>query len=238
MPCYRLCRPFLCTITAERGASAVKVLCTGMSGTGRTSYVRAVAEMARQNGRELHVFDVRDTMFDLARERGETLEEETILDIFPTALGAYRSAALERILSQARQLPPDASWIIVTHATFSWNYTIVPGLDVYYLNLLEPDFYVTIADGILSIRQRLTEERWRKVTINNLLWWRDVERAATELMADWQRKPHYLIGRRQGPETLYRLIFEPDVCATYLAYPITHIEDEETLAGLERFRQP
>ena len=48
-------------------------------------------------------------------------------------------------------------------------------------------------------------------------------------VADWQRKPHYLIGRRQGPETLYRLIFEPDVCTTYMAYPMTHIEDEEAL---------
>ena len=214
----------------------MKVLCTGMSGTGRTSYVRAVAEMAQQNAKDLHVFDVRDTMFELARERGEVLEEETILDVFPTALGAYRSAALERILAQVRQLPPEASWIIVTHATFSWNYSLVPGLDVYYLNLLQPDVFVTITDGILSIRQRLTEERWRNVTINNLLWWRDVERAATELMADWQRKPHYLIGRRQGPETLYRLMFERDVATTYMAYPMTHIEDEETLAGLERFQ--
>src|SRR5919199_3866948 len=208
-----------------------------MSGTGRTSYVRSVAEMARQSEHELRVFDVRDTMFELARERGEILEEETILDVFPTALGAYRAAALERILAEVRALPPGTSWILVTHATFSWNYSLVPGLDVYYLNLLQPEVYVTITDGILSIRQRLTEERWRKVTINNLLWWRDVERAATELMADWQRKPHYLIGRRQGPETLYRLIFEPEVCTTYMAYPMTHIEDEDALAGLERFRE-
>ena len=215
----------------------MKVLCTGMSGTGRTSYVRAVADLARQNGNDLRVYDVRDVMFELARSRGEALEEETILDVFPTALGAYRAAALERINAEVKALPADTSWIIVTHATFSWNYTIVPGLDVYYLNLLQPDMYVTITDGILSIRQRLTEERWRRVTINNLLWWRDVERAATEMMADWQRKPHYLLGRRQGPETLYRLMFEPDVRTTYLAYPMTHIEDEETLKGLERFRQ-
>jgi adenylate kinase len=208
-----------------------------MSGTGRTSYVHAVRELARRNGQDLRIFDVRDTMFHLARERGEELEEETVLDVFPTALGAYRAAALERILAEVNSLPPETSWIIVTHAMFSWNYSLVPGLDVYYLNLLKPDIYVTITDGILSIRQRLTEERWRNVTINNLLWWRDVERAATELMADWQRKPHYLIGRRQGPETLYRLIFEPKVATTYLAYPMTHIEDEHVLAGLERFRQ-
>ncbi|MBI3973832.1 MAG: hypothetical protein HY332_21350 [Chloroflexi bacterium] len=208
-----------------------------MSGTGRTSYVHAVAELAERQGKDLHVFDVRDTMFHLARERGEELEEETILDVFPTALGAYRAAALERITAEVNALTPDASWILVTHATFSWNYSIVPGLDVYYLNLLEPDAYVTITDGILSIRQRLTEERWKRVTINNLLWWRDVERAATEMMAAWQRKPHYLIGRRQGPETLYRLMFEPDTTTAYLSYPMTHLEGEELLGGLERFRQ-
>jgi adenylate kinase len=208
-----------------------------MSGTGRTSYVRAVEQLARQEGKPLHVFDVRDTMFHLARERGEELEEETILDVFPTALGAYRAAALERITSEVGDLPAGASWILVTHATFSWNYSIVPGLDVYYLNLLQPDMYVTTTDGILSIRQRLTEERWQRVTINNLLWWRDVERAATELMAAWQRKPHFLIGRRQGPDTLYRLIFEPHLKTAYLSYPMTHLEDPELFARLEQFRQ-
>src|SRR5581483_6471187 len=167
------------TSKAGKGRATVRVVCTGMSGTGRTSYVHAVAQLARQRGRRVHVFDVRDTMFHLARERGEQLEEETILDVFPTALGAYRAAALERILAEVKALPPGETWILVTHATFSWNYSIVPGLDVYYLNLLEPDIYVTITDGILSIRQRLTEERWRRVTISTLLWWRDVERAAT-----------------------------------------------------------
>src|SRR5829696_5014400 len=152
----------------------MKVVCTGMSGTGRTSYVRAVAELARAAGKPLRVFDVRDIMFEVARERGEALEEETILDVFPTALGAYRAAALERIRAEVNALGSEESWILVTHATFSWNYSIVPGLDVYYLNLLEPDLYVTISDGILSIRQRLNEERWQRVTINNLLWWRDV----------------------------------------------------------------
>lgn len=217
----------------------MKVVCTGMSGTGRTSYVRAVEAMAKAAGRSVRVFDVRDTMFEVARERGEELEEETILDVFPTALGAYRATALERIAAEARDLPPETSWILVTHATFSWNYSIVPGLDVYYLNLLEPDLYVTIADGILAIRQRLTEERWQRVTVNNLLWWRDVERASTEMMAAWQRKPHYLIGRRQGAETLYRLMEEPQGLerTVYLSYPMTHLEGEELLSKLERFRQ-
>jgi adenylate kinase len=223
--------------TGAKESVGVKVLCTGMSGSGRTSYVRAVAALAQAKGQRLRVFDVRDTMFHLARERGEELEEETILDVFPTALGAYRAAALERITAEVGDLPADTSWILVTHATFSWNYSLVPGLDVYYLNLLQPDTYVTITDGILCIRQRLTEERWKRVTVSNLLWWRDVERTATELMAAWQRKPHYLIGSRQGPETLYRVMFEPDTTTAYLSYPMTHLEGEELLAGLERFRQ-
>lgn len=215
----------------------MKVVCTGMSGTGRTSYVRAVEEMAKAAGKAVRVFDVRDVMFEVARERGEELEEETVLDVFPTALGAYRATALERIAAEARDLPAATSWILMTHATFSWNYSIVPGLDVYYLNLLEPDLYVTITDGILAIRQRLTDERWQRVTVNNLLWWRDVERAFTEMMAAWQRKPHYLIGRRQGPETLCRLMDEPQERTVYLSYPMTHLEGEALLSKLERFRQ-
>jgi adenylate kinase len=215
----------------------MNVLCTGMSGSGRTSYVNAVRLHAQARGDILHIFDVRDIMFHLARERGDALEEETILDVFPSALGAYRAAAMERILSDVRALPSGEPWLIVTHAIFSWNYSVVPGLDVYYLNQLQPDAYVTITDGILSIRQRLNEERWRRVTVNNLLWWRDIERAATEMMAAWQRKPHYLIGRRQGPDTLYRLIFEAGVPTAYLSYPMTHFEGVDLHAKLEAFRQ-
>src|SRR5688500_297126 len=108
----------------------MKVVCTGMSGTGRTSYVRAVEAMAKAAGRAGRVCDVRDTRFEVARERGEELEEEAILDVVPPALGAYRATARERSAAEARDLPPEASWSLVTHATFSWNYSIVPGLDV------------------------------------------------------------------------------------------------------------
>lgn len=212
-------------------------ICTGMSGSGRTSYVAAVRRHAEARGQRLHVFDVRDVMFHLARERGDALEEETVLDAFPTALGAYRAAAMERILADVHALPPGEPWLLVTHATFSWNYSVVPGLDVYYLTQLRPDAYVTITDGILSIRQRLDGERWRRVTINNLLWWRDVERSATEMMAAWLRKPHYLIGRRLGPDSLYRLIFEPSTPTAYLSYPMTHFEGADLHDKLERFRQ-
>ncbi len=215
----------------------MNVLCTGMSGSGRTSYVNAVRRHAEAHGRRLHVFDVREIMFHLAHERGDDLQEETVLDVFPTALGAYRAAAMERILAAVRDLPADEPWLIVTHATFSWNYSVVPGLDVYYLTQLQPDAYVTITDGILAIRQRLTEERWRTVTINNLLWWRDVERSATEMMAAWQRKPHFLIGRKQGPDTLFRLMFEPRTPTAYLSYPMTHFEGADLFTKLENFRQ-
>ncbi len=91
----------------------MKVLCTGMSGTGRTSFVRGVAELAVARDQTLHVFDVRDTMFHLARERGEVLEEETILDVFPTALGAYR-AALERITAQCAPCRRTTSILVTT----------------------------------------------------------------------------------------------------------------------------
>jgi adenylate kinase len=57
------------------------------------------------------------------------------------------------------------------------------------------------------------------------------------MMAAWQRKPHYLIGRRQGPETLHRLISAPRTTTTYLSYPMTHLQGEELLSRLEAFRQ-
>lgn len=205
----------------------MRVVCTGMSGTDRLRYVRLVTELAQSRGKQLAVYDVKEIMFRIAADRGQPVEEETILDASASALAALRAAALEHILRITEDTP---NYILATHALFRWRHSLIPGFDVHYLNAIQPDLYVTITDTITEIKRRLdAQARWRPYSYQELLTWRDEETFVTEMMANFQRKPHALVARDQPPETLYRLIFAPETPKLYRSYPISHIIDQPEL---------
>ncbi len=205
----------------------MRVVCTGMSGTDRLNYVREVAALARRHGHDVAVFDVKEIMFRIAADRGQPVEEETILDAAGSTLEALRAAALEQVLRLADTTP---HFILATHALFRWRNALIPGFDVHYLNQIQPDLYVTISDTITAIKGRLDRQaRWHHYSYHDLLTWRDEETFVTEMMASFQRKRHYLIARDQSPDTLYRLMFRPEVRTVYRSYPITHIVDQPDL---------
>ena len=115
----------------------MRVICTGISGTERVGFLDDVRALAAQAGRDLQIFDVREAMFQLARDVGEPVEEETILDMFPHALVLLRAAALEKISSLCEQAGDQQDWIINTHAVFRWKNTLISGFDPYYLDAPE-----------------------------------------------------------------------------------------------------
>jgi adenylate kinase len=124
-------------------------------------YLRDLARLATDRGNPIEIFDVRDAMFEIARDVGEPVEEETILDMYPRALVLLRATALERIASICEQASRYPNWIVNTHAVFRWKNTLISGFDPYYLNRLRPDVYLTVTSGVLTVRERLREHpRW------------------------------------------------------------------------------
>jgi adenylate kinase len=214
----------------------MRVICTGISGTERVSYLEEVRLTAAQAGRDLQIFDVRDTMFQVAADIGEPVEEETILDMFPHALVLLRAAALEKISSLCEQAGQHQDWIINTHAVFRWKNTLISGFDPYYLQRLQPDLYITVTAGVLTVRERLRRHpRWEDTTVSELLVWREEEQWASEEMARIYHKPQYLWGRALPARALYRLMFEPGVSSVYLSYPMQHAAgDRADLATFKR----
>jgi adenylate kinase len=214
----------------------MRVICTGISGTERVGFLEKARALAAQAGRDLHIFDVSEAMFQIAEGVGEPVEEETILDMFPHALVLLRAAALEKISSFCEQADQYQDWIINTHAVFRWKNTLISGFDPYYLTRLKPDLYVTITAGVQTVLSRLRRHpRWQDTTISDLLVWREEEQWATEEMARIYHKPQYLLGRALPPRALYRLLFEPDVKTAYLSYPMQHAEGDR--AALAAFKQ-
>ena len=205
------------------------MICTGISGTDRLDWLRQVVERARGRGLNVSLYDVRETMFDIARAVGEPVDEETILDMFPRALVLLRAAALEQICS-AIAADPARAWILNTHAVFRWKNTLISGFDPHYLARLDPHLFITITSGIRVALATLRQQpRWTQLTEDDLLIWREEEQFFTEEMARIHRKPQLLVPRALGLEDGYRLLFEPDCPRAYLSYPMQHV-----VAGEER----
>src|SRR5205823_10031225 len=138
----------------------VRVICTGISGTGRLDWLRQVVELARMRQHDVALYDVRETMFEIGRAVGEPVEEETILDMFPRALVLLRAAALEQICSSI-QADPTRHWVLNTHAVFRWKNTLISGFDPHYLGRLDPDLFVTVTTGIKTTLTALAcQPRW------------------------------------------------------------------------------
>ena len=213
----------------------MRVICTGISGTDRLDWLRQVVELARQGGLDVTLYDVRETMFGIARAVGEPVEEETILDMFPRALVLLRAAALEQICS-AIAAEPGRDWILNTHAVFRWKNTLISGFDPHYLARLDPHLFVTVTNGIRVAHARLRQQpRWSELTEEDLLVWREEEQFFTEEMARIHRKPQILLPRAIGLDALYRLLFEPNSPRAYLSYPMQHVAPGEE-RGLEAFK--
>jgi adenylate kinase len=80
--------------------------------------------------------------------------------------------------------------------------------------------------------------QWKgRLTLKEILVWRDEETLLTKSIADYRRRPFYIIPFSSPPETLFNLMFKQHSKKVYLSYPITHIEDREAkLAGKDQFK--
>ncbi|MGC8555646.1 MAG: AAA family ATPase [Conexivisphaera sp.] len=201
-----------------------KVVVTGVSGSGRGEYISAAAEEIRSSGGSVEVFDVGSLMFETAENLGVEIPEGRILNLAPSTLNYLRTTVFEKILREARD---HENVLVNTHACFRWKRHLLQAFDFYYLNLLSPDIYVTVVDSIAGMRARLdSSPHWRgRLGLKDMLVWRDEETFLTKSIADFQRKPFFMIPAKQPPGTLWRLMRDPSAPKAYLSYPMTHLGD-------------
>ncbi len=189
-------------------------------------YLEGVQELACQTGVPLEVCNVGDMMLQKAGDIGSPVSREKILDLPSSSLEWLRGTVFEEIV---RKAAGHENTIVATHTCFRWKKFLAPAFDTYYLSRLDPDFYVTIIDDYDAIQRRLDEtKQWRgRLSLWEILIWRDEEALITKILAQNFRKPHYVIARQEPPEILFDLMFEPTRKKAYLSYPITAIEKEQ-----------
>jgi len=215
----------------------MKIVCTGISGSGRVQYLNKALAVARERGRSLELLNIGEMMFEAAKKLGREIKEEKILDIPQPTLDWLRAAVFEQIL---RRIYGDdkKDYVISTHAAFRWKKYLLPAFDFFYLNELSPDLYVTVIDDVFSIKYRLeANPQWKgRLNLREIAIWQDEEIFITKMLANYQRRPHYIIALKEPGETLYDLIYT-DKKRAYLSFPITHVRGlEEHLNDVKRFR--
>ena len=214
----------------------MRILVTGISGSGRTEYIKKFKDYCKRKGVKVQILDVGDMMFEAAEKLEMPVSPEKILDLPPTTLKTLRATVFERLLSMSESLE---NAVVSSHACFRWKKYLTPGFDFYYLERLNPDLYITIIDSVQDIRARLDKtEQWAgKLSLKEILVWREEEVFTTEMLANIRRKPFYTVARRQPSETLYKLVFKPEMKKVYLSFPITYLSSQpEKMAEIRSFR--
>jgi adenylate kinase len=206
---------------------------TGISGSQRTEYLRRVASLcdAPQKAEVIHVADfLRDLPSSL-----RILDEQQmtrLLDASDAVRKMHVRGALLGLEKKLDTMPTEAACIVSTHACFLRDGRLRPGLEMALLKrLFAPriDMLVTVIDSCDEVWGRLHQRpEWQdQLELLDIAVWRDIEITMTRMIAEYEGKPFFLLARRDGPESLYRICTDPDARRIYLSYPISNILKEK-----------
>lgn len=205
---------------------------TGISGSGRLALLKEVQAL----NKALIVIDVGTRMYKKSEDLGIQIPDGKILDMDPLALDYLRAATFEDVLREVDEARKNGGTAAVsTHVSFRWKKHLISAFNFHYVNSLNPDVYINVIDNAHNIYVNLHYDRaWRgRLTLKEILVWRDEEAFITRMLAEYQRKPFYLFPRREDPAMLERILFqverarklgEKPVPKVYLSYPITHVK--------------
>ncbi len=215
------------------------IITTAISGSRRKEYLKNLRDYARQFGKRVKSYDVGQMMLDHSAAIGVNLTPDNILNSPPSVISAVRSAVFEKIAGELPgELKRNDVVFINIHAMFFWKKVFVRAWDNYYVSQLNPDFFLSFVDDVISIDSKLKERsQWKKekMTMNDILLWRNVDVEMTASWAEMMRKPFYSIPSQSGVKLLYRLIFEPNVEKVYVAMPLTNFMGSKGQKEVDRF---
>ena len=168
------------------------------------------------------VKDIGKIMFNIAEGQASPIDKLKVLDKSDRELAPLRAAAFERALRESSNV--EGAFFVRCHGAFRWKNSLRKAFDLFYLAELKPDIFVCIIDSIPDIYDRLQEDpQWKdKLSLKEIAMWRDEEAVLTELMANYQQKPFYLLAFEEPTQTLVDII-EGKKKRAYISYPITHM---------------
>jgi len=223
----------------------MRIVVTGQIGLDKKQFLQEVVEIARAQGESLQTYHIGDMMY---REDPD-VPAGRILDLPLSRLASLRRAVFRDVLADA---PNHKHALINTHATFRWKHGLFAAFDFDQLATFNADLFVCLVDNIETVHQRMVRDHELEHSLKDLMVWREEEILATEILAKANLRPastgtpveppkFYVLSRGRSPnstaQTLFRLIFRPQMKKVYPSFPMTHIHDlPDTLAEVNAFR--
>jgi len=215
----------------------MRAIITGQIGLDKKEFLEQTAAIAKTNGEELKVYHIGDMMYREAPD----VRPGRILDLPLSRLNSLRRAVFRDILADMHK---HKHVIVNTHATFRWKHGLFSAFDFDQFAAFDADMYVTLVDNIETVHQRMLRDHEFEHSLKDLMVWREEEILATEILARSVRHSNtakfFVLSRGRNAmtsESLFRLIFRPNMKTVYPSFPMSHVMDlPETLAEINAFR--
>jgi adenylate kinase len=214
----------------------MRAMVTGQVGVDKGPYLEAVKQLAIQNGHDVEVFHIGQMMYEEAPD----VPPGRILNLPISRLNTLRRAVFKEIQRLAEK---HEHVLINTHATFRWRHGLFSAFDFDQIKTFNADLYITLLDNAESVHQRLMRDHDIDHTLKDIMVWREEELLATEILANILKGygHFFMISRGRNistTETLYRLIFQPQMRKVYLSFPMSHVMDQPAILGeIDRFKE-
>ncbi|MDE0467150.1 MAG: AAA family ATPase [Candidatus Poribacteria bacterium] len=209
----------------------MKIICTGISCSGRKELMANFKILCMKRKLNIGFFNVGDVMHRAAAEARVHFTDK-VLDSDPAVLSLARRTAFYEI---ARRAEDYEHAIIGLHACFRWRGSLIEGFSFKDIEILLPDLLINVVDNITDISERMEKTpQWSEIGKAALNVWLDEEEFLTRQLAHFTEKPHYTVARQHDLENFYELLFSPKP-KFYLSYPITLLRD--TPKEIEKIRE-
>lgn len=216
-------------------AAGRRVVVSGQVGVDKKPFLDKVSRLALARGQHVKLYHIGDMMYAEAPD----VRPGRILDLPLARLNSLRRAVFKDVLAD---IDRHEAAIVNTHAAFRWKHGLFPAFDHDQMLAIDADLYVTLVDNVDAIHERLSRDHDLAHSLKDILVWREEEILATEILASVIRGHgcFYVVARGiedSTIESLYRLIFKPEMKRVYPSFPMTHVMDlPATLAEIDAFR--
>lgn len=216
----------------------MRIVVTGQVGIDKKAFLERAVAAADRAGCKVALCNVGERMYAEAPD----VPAGKILDLPLSRLNTLRRSVFKDILAAGAAKD---NIIVNTHATFRWRHGLFYAFDYDLMGELSADLYVTLVDNIDRVHARLLRDGHTNHTLKDLMVWREEEILATELLSQIVRGHgcFYILSRGPdetddaGPaEMLARLISNRQWKKAYLSFPMTNIDDAETISRIQQFR--
>ena len=230
------------------------IVTMGVSGSGEEEYLARFKKYAEDRGKTVSECLVGKRIFEQAERNDMAWSRDRILKANHGTMKATKSAVFEDVDSEISSLPAKNSVAVVNlHGCFYNQYLYELDIDSYYINQLNPDFYIYFMNDVDSVTKSLKKrEQWDflfgkdkpaasypNYGRDRILEWQSVEYMIAKLLANGDcvasmassrtelKKRLFVIPTKAHESILYRLVFEPWRRIYYFGMPLTLFSDDK-----------